>query len=170
MESNSNGRNKKFIVRSNSESNFTALNKSIRERKKHFEKLSGREKRNLIIEKNILDISMNNYVEGIASIKDKLQYLNQKTLEISRTYKLEQNYPNPFNPVTYLEFEISQLGFVSLKVYDILGKEVKTLVNEIKQPGIYQVEFDGSNLASGAYFYTINTQGFTDTKRMILLK
>ena len=168
--SNSNGRDKKFIVRSNSESNFTALNKSIRERKKHFEKLSGREKRNLIIEKNILDISMNNYVEGIASIKDKLQYLNQKTLEISRTYKLKQNYPNPFNPVTYLEFEISQLGFVSLKVYDILGKEVKTLVNEIKQPGIYQVEFDGSNLASGAYFYRLESGDFVDIKRMILLK
>ncbi|HMS32741.1 MAG TPA: T9SS type A sorting domain-containing protein [Ignavibacteria bacterium] len=62
------------------------------------------------------------------------------------------------------------MGFVSLKVYDIFGKEVMTIVNEIKQPGIYKAEFDGSSLSSGIYFYTINKQGFTDTKRMILLK
>ena len=95
---------------------------------------------------------------------------NNLTGSIPFTYSLNQNYPNPFNPTTHLEFGISNSGFVSLKVYDILGKEVKTLVNEIKQPGVYQVEFDGSNLASGAYFYRLESGDFVDIKRMILLK
>ena len=90
--------------------------------------------------------------------------------EIPDRYYLSQNYPNPFNPVTDLEFGISDLGFVSLKIYDVLGKEIKTLVNEIKQPGIYKVEFDGSSLASGIYFYTIEAGSFKQTKRMLLLK
>ena len=85
-------------------------------------------------------------------------------------FSLEQNYPNPFNPVTNLEFGISDLGFVSLKVYDILGKEVVTLVNEKLNPGNYKVEFNGSDLTSGVYFYTLNAEGFTETKRMLLLK
>ena len=85
-----------------------------------------------------------------------------------------QNYPNPFNPVTNLEFGISDLGFVSLKVYDLLGKEVMTLVNEKLSPGTYEVEFSatggGSGLTSGVYFYRITAGEFTDTKRMMLLK
>ncbi len=90
--------------------------------------------------------------------------------EIPDRYYLSQNYPNPFNPVTNLEFGISNLGFVSLKIYDVSGKEIKTLVNEIKQPGMYKVEFDGSSLASGIYFYTIEAGSFKQTKRMLLLK
>ena len=85
-------------------------------------------------------------------------------------FYLSQNYPNPFNPVTNLEFGISDLGFVSLKVYDLLGKEVVTLVNEKLSPGNYKIEFDGSNLTSGVYFYRLVTDGFEETKRMILLK
>ena len=68
---------------------------------------------------------------------------------------LMQNYPNPFNPVTNLEFGISDLGFVTLKVYDALGKVVKTLVNEYKPAGNYSLEFDGSDLPSGIYFYKL---------------
>jgi len=85
-------------------------------------------------------------------------------------FRLYHNYPNPFNPVTNLEFGISDLGFVSLKVYDILGKEVVTLVNEKLSPGKYQVEFDGSGLSSGVYFYRITAGEFKDTKRMLLMK
>ena len=85
-------------------------------------------------------------------------------------FRLEQNYPNPFNPVTLLEFGISNSGFVSLKVYDILGNEVKTLVNEFKQPGTYEVEFAGSNLSSGIYFYKLEAGSFVETKRMLLVK
>ncbi|MBK8552471.1 MAG: T9SS type A sorting domain-containing protein [Ignavibacteria bacterium] len=89
---------------------------------------------------------------------------------IPSSFSLEQNYPNPFNPVTNLEFGISDLGFVSLKVYDILGKEVVTLVNEKLSPGNYKVEFDGSGLSSGVYFYRLNAGEFTETKRMMLVK
>ncbi|HMS34999.1 MAG TPA: YCF48-related protein [Ignavibacteria bacterium] len=90
--------------------------------------------------------------------------------EIPEKYFLSQNYPNPFNPVTSLGFGISNLGFVSLKIYDASGKEIKTLVNEIKQPGLYKVEFDGSSLASGIYFYKLESGNFIQTKRMVLLK
>jgi len=85
-------------------------------------------------------------------------------------FSLEQNYPNPFNPVTNLGFGISELGFVSLKVYNSLGKEVATLVNEIKPAGRYEVVFDGSNLSSGVYFYKIEAGSFSIVKRMILMK
>jgi len=85
-------------------------------------------------------------------------------------FKLSQNYPNPFNPSTHLEFWIPDLGFVSLKVYNVIGKEVKTLVNEIKPAGIYSLEFDGSNLPSGIYYYKIESGDFTQVRKMILLK
>ncbi|MBK8553219.1 MAG: T9SS type A sorting domain-containing protein [Ignavibacteria bacterium] len=85
-------------------------------------------------------------------------------------FELSQNYPNPFNPSTNLEFGISNLEFVSLKVYDAMGKEVATLVNEIKPAGRYEVTFDGSNLGSGVYFYKIKAGSFTAVKRMILIK
>ena len=83
---------------------------------------------------------------------------------------LNQNYPNPFNPVTNLEFRIPESGFVSLKVFDILGNEVVTLINENMLPGSYKTEFDGSNFASGMYFYKLESGNFQETKRMILIK
>ena len=85
-------------------------------------------------------------------------------------FYLKQNYPNPFNPVTHLEFGISNLGFVSLKIYNVLGNEVKTLVNENKPAGSYKIEFDGSDLPGGVYFYKLEAGDFSETKRMILLK
>lgn len=91
-------------------------------------------------------------------------------INIPDEYSLSQNFPNPFNPSTKLEFGISNLGFVSLKVYDVLGNEVKTLINENKPAGRYTVTFDGSNLSSGIYFYKLESGSFIETKRMILLK
>jgi Secretion system C-terminal sorting domain len=89
-------------------------------------------------------------------------------------FALEQNYPNPFNPSTKIRFQISDFGFVSLKVYDILGNEVATLVNEEKHPGTYEVEFSPESStqhpASGIYFYKLEAGNFTDTKKMILMK
>ncbi|MBL0107743.1 MAG: T9SS type A sorting domain-containing protein [Ignavibacteria bacterium] len=85
-------------------------------------------------------------------------------------FELSQNYPNPFNPVTKLEFGISKLGFVTLKVYNSQGKEVATLVNEIKPAGRYDVTFDGSNFSSGVYFYNLESNGFIETKKMFLIK
>jgi hypothetical protein len=85
-------------------------------------------------------------------------------------YKLNQNYPNPFNPVTKISYSIEKLGLVTLKIYDILGREIKTLVNEIKTPGDYSVELNGSNFSSGVYFYRIQSGDFIQTKRMLLIK
>jgi parallel beta-helix repeat protein len=89
---------------------------------------------------------------------------------IPQTFQLFQNYPNPFNPSTNIGFRIAEFGFVSLKVYDILGNEVTTLVNEEKYPGIYEVEFDASLLPSGIYFYQIKFGSFTQSKKVLLLK
>ena len=85
-------------------------------------------------------------------------------------YSLSQNYPNPFNPVTKINFAIPKSGFVTLKVYDVLGREVSTLVNEIKNAGTYKVDFNASNLSSGMYFYKVSVNGFTDVKKMMLIK
>lgn len=86
------------------------------------------------------------------------------------TYKLYNNYPNPFNPATTIEYKIPEPGLVTIKVYDILGREVQTLVDQQLQPGLYSVQFDGSNLASGIYFYRIKAGKFVQTKKLILLK
>ena len=85
-------------------------------------------------------------------------------------YKLFQNYPNPFNPITRISYNIPKQGLVSLKIYDILGREVKELVNEIKSQGSYSVDFNASGLPSGVYLYRIKSEGFTETKRMLLIK
>jgi len=85
-------------------------------------------------------------------------------------YSLSNNFPNPFNPSTNIRFQIADFGFVSLKVYDVLGNEVAILVNQEKYPGIYEVEFDGAGLSSGIYFYKIAAGNFVETKKMILLK
>lgn len=85
-------------------------------------------------------------------------------------YALSQNYPNPFNPVTKINYTLPKNGFVTLKVYNVLGVEVASLVNENKAQGIYSVDFNASELTSGIYFYSLNVNGFTDTKRMMLIK
>jgi hypothetical protein len=85
-------------------------------------------------------------------------------------FSLKQNYPNPFNPTTIISYQIPVSSQVSLKVYDVLGNEVATLVNEEKASGNYEVEFDSRNLASGIYMYRIQISGFNETKKMILLR
>lgn len=85
-------------------------------------------------------------------------------------YELFQNYPNPFNPETTIKYAIKELGLVTLKVYDILGNEVATIVNEIKTPGFYKAQFSAGNLASGVYFYTIITKTYSKTLKMVFLK
>jgi hypothetical protein len=85
-------------------------------------------------------------------------------------FHLFQNYPNPFNPTTTINYQIPKAGFVSLKVFDILGKEVAELVNKEKVAGRYEVQFDASKLSSGIYFYQLITKSFTQTRKMLLLK
>lgn len=89
---------------------------------------------------------------------------------IPSNYYLSQNYPNPFNPLTKIRFGVPQAQYVSLKVYDILGREVTTLVSEEKQSGSYEVEVNLTSLPSGIYFYTLNAGNYSETKKMILLK
>jgi photosystem II stability/assembly factor-like uncharacterized protein len=96
--------------------------------------------------------------------------VKDKTNETPSKYTLEQNYPNPFNPTTIIKYDMPESGFVSLKVYDILGREVQTLVNGNKIKGTYEVSFNGSNLASGVYLYKLKAGNFTSIKKMILIK
>ncbi len=86
------------------------------------------------------------------------------------TYSLNQNYPNPFNPSTVISYSIPKAGLVKIRVYNILGQLVKELVNEFQSAGNYKVNFDASSLSSGVYLYSINTNGFTNVKKMVLLK
>ena len=84
--------------------------------------------------------------------------------------KLEQNYPNPFNPTTTIKYQIPELSFVTLKVYDVLGSEVATFVNEERVIGSYEVEFDATSFPSGIYFYQLQVGVYVETKKMVLLK
>jgi hypothetical protein len=85
-------------------------------------------------------------------------------------YFLNQNYPNPFNPSTTINYQIPKTSFVTLKVYDVLGNEIETLVSSKKSAGNYEITFNSSNLPSGIYFYRIKAAEFTDLKKMVLLK
>jgi len=87
-----------------------------------------------------------------------------------KEFQLSQNYPNPFNPVTNIKYQLPKDGFVSLKVYDITGREIAKLVSEQKQAGYYTVSFNGSNFASGVYFYRIQAGDFVQVKKMVLVK
>ena len=86
------------------------------------------------------------------------------------SFSLSQNYPNPFNPNTSIKYQIPEISFVTIKVYDVLGNEIATVVNEEKPAGSYEVEFDANELASGIYFYKIQAGSFVETKKMVLMK
>ena len=85
-------------------------------------------------------------------------------------YSLKQNYPNPFNPVTNIKFEVAKSGLVTLKVFDISGREAALLVNEEMNAGTYNFDFNAAHLSSGIYFYQLTAANYTDTKKMILIK
>jgi hypothetical protein len=89
---------------------------------------------------------------------------------IPTEFGLSQNYPNPFNPTSSIQFAIAQAGPVSLRVYDVLGREVALLVDNVLQPGYYTARFEGHNLASGVYFYRLIASGFVEMKKMQLVK
>ncbi|MCK9426456.1 MAG: alpha-amylase family glycosyl hydrolase [Ignavibacteriaceae bacterium] len=90
--------------------------------------------------------------------------------QIAYSFALEQNYPNPFNPTTSIKFNISEPGFVSLKIYDVLGNELVTLVNEVQSAGTYKVGFDATAFSSGVYFYQLRQNNSVITKKMVLVK
>ena len=116
------------------------------------------------IKRTIQKIYNNNYqIDSTTSIVDK-------HLSVSSNYLLYQNYPNPFNPITKIKYSLPLSDNVQIKVYDILGREIKTLLNEYKQAGTYDIEFDANNLISGVYFYSIQAGNYTATKKLILIK
>ena len=101
---------------------------------------------------------------------DSIETAVNKLLEGPTEFKLLQNYPNPFNPTTVIEYQLPVASYVSLKVYDILGREVAVLVNENKIAGYYNVTFNAKNMPSGVYFYRITTGSYSNVKKLILLK
>ncbi|MBK7629235.1 MAG: T9SS type A sorting domain-containing protein [Ignavibacteriales bacterium] len=108
------------------------------------------------------DIVIIKYVQSPTSV--------DRESNIPNSFSLEQNYPNPFNPSTSIQYAISSKQFVTLKVFDVLGKEIATLVNEEKSAGSYEVNFNASQFSSGVYFYELQTGSFVETRKMILLK
>jgi hypothetical protein len=118
-----------------------------------------------------------NFDYGNWILKDLLGVTNTEILPAPVEFSLEQNYPNPFNPGTTIKYTISSKGFVKLKVFNLLGKEVATLVNSEQEAGNYTVDFDASELRSGVYFYSLESTtaggqdvSFTETKKMLLIK
>jgi len=109
------------------------------------------------------------HTQNLIAIKDKPDDVEEINKPVDK-FNLSQNYPNPFNPVTTIKYSIPNESLVKIKIYDILGREVAALVNEQKTVGNYTVEFNGNDLASGVYFYQIKASGFTQTKKMILMR
>jgi len=116
-------------------------------------------------------------IGNVGTIQDTLIIENQATdlrgelnIAIPREFKLGQNYPNPFNPTTIINFSIPKTSLVTIKVYDVLGNEVATLVDEEKVQGVYSVTFDASHLSSGVYFYKINSGNYSEVKKMVFIK
>ena len=105
--------------------------------------------------------------ENIRTGKNMRNFVNNNS---GIEFKLSQNFPNPFNPNTKISYALPKQGFVTLKIYDITGREIQTLVNEVKQAGYYTVDFNGSHLSSGVYFYKIKSSHFVSVKRMVLIK
>jgi hypothetical protein len=107
------------------------------------------------------------YIPAVITAVDNME---SQELQFPKEYSLSQNYPNPFNPATTIRYYIPNAVVVKLIIYDLLGREVKTLVNDFQQSGEYTKQFDGGNLSSGVYFYTLQAGDFVQTKKLILLK
>jgi hypothetical protein len=120
------------------------------------------------------EVSNGNYIYRLKQLDfdGSFEYSSEIEVDVNipSVYSLEQNYPNPFNPSTTINFSLANEGFVKLAVYNTLGQEVITLVNEVKESGAHSVTFDASVLTSGAYFYKLETAQFSQTKKMLLTK
>lgn len=106
----------------------------------------------------------------VGTIEATISSITQTSSSFPEVYSLNQNFPNPFNPSTSIKFDIANTGFVNIKVYDNLGKEVSTLVNENLSAGSYQVNWNAAGLTSGIYFYRLETSDYVATKKMLLVK
>jgi predicted acyl esterase len=118
-------------------------------------------------------LNSNSYIEFpviISAFSSVGDILHEEQNSQPFAYELKQNYPNPFNPATTIEYSIAKAGNVEIKVYDMLGREVKSLVNEYRDAGFHKIFFNASELSSGVYFYKISTTEFSEVKRMVLIK
>lgn len=110
---------------------------------------------------------------SVIKLADSILVLTNSNINetsVPAEYKLSQNYPNPFNPSTTIQYAVPKSSFVKIVIYDVLGQEVKTLVSENKKAGRYEVTLDASQFTSGVYFYKLTSDGFSETKQMMLLK
>lgn len=107
---------------------------------------------------------------GLAVYNTGIIGINNQNTTIPKTFELKQNYPNPFNPNTTIEYELYKSAFVTLRIYNIEGTEIRTLENSKKSYGIHKINFDASFFPSGIYYYKMETGGFTETKKMVLIK
>jgi plastocyanin len=107
-------------------------------------------------------------MSGVVVVTDPVSVPEDE--QVVNEFKLNQNYPNPFNPSTKLSFVIGQTSFVSLKVYDLLGNEIANLVNEEKPAGEYEVSFSAKALPSGIYYYKLETESYSEARKMVLMK
>ena len=108
--------------------------------------------------------------DGVFKKLDVVTGVKELRSQIPVKFYLSQNYPNPFNPSTVISYQLSALSKISIKVYDVLGREITTLVNQEQHAGNYIVNFDASKLSSGVYFYRIVAGNFVQTKKMVLIK
>jgi hypothetical protein len=113
----------------------------------------------------IMDVLLDNL-----KLTGTLVSVKNEAASVIKTFSLQQNYPNPFNPNTKFSYQMCKTALVSIKVYDLLGREVATLVNEVKQAGSYPIEWDATRYSSGVYFYRMQTGSFVDVKKMVLMK
>ncbi len=111
---------------------------------------------------------INNASNGKVSLVSNAHYVSRS--ELPKEYVLGQNYPNPFNPTTVINYQLPENGYVTLKIYDVLGKEVVTLVNEHKEAGYYEASFDATHLSSGVYFYKLTSGSYTSVNKMLLTR
>ncbi len=112
----------------------------------------------------------NLWFDDIKIFDPSITEVNNSQLLLNNSYELNQNFPNPFNPITTINYSLPQNSFVSIIVYDLLGRVVKTLVSENKLAGNYNISFDASNISSGIYYYTMAAENFRETKKLIVLK
>jgi hypothetical protein len=109
-------------------------------------------------------------METYTAIIDLATEINPISGSIPDKFELSQNYPNPFNPITNIKYQIIENGFVNLKIYDIVGREIATLVNKNQTAGTYETKFDASNISSGVYFYKLTSGSFSDVKKLVVVK
>lgn len=118
----------------------------------------------------IFSLSINLSAKTKSHFDNNFERIGNPISNNSDDYKLYQNFPNPFNPATIISYKINQSGFVTLKVYNLVGQVVKTLISEYQESGTYSKQFDASELSAGIYLYKLLVNNFTSVKRMTLIK